>query len=58
MKLGVHIFPTQSSIQPGELALLVEERGFESLWFSEHTHIPVRFLQAPGRGPTLPAYYW
>jgi probable F420-dependent oxidoreductase len=36
----------------------VEERGLDSLWFSEHTHIPLRFLNAPGRGPTLPAYYW
>ncbi len=36
----------------------VEERGLELLWFSEHTHIPVRFLTTPGRGPTLPNYYW
>ena len=58
MQFGVHIFPTEHSIQPDELARAVEERGLESLWFSEHTHIPTRFLQAPGRGPTLPAYYW
>lgn len=45
-------------MQPDELARAVEERGLESLWFSEHTHIPVRFLQAPGRGPSLPDYYW
>jgi probable F420-dependent oxidoreductase len=58
MLFGVHIFPTQHSIQPDELAHAVEERGLESLWFSEHSHIPVRFLEAPGRGRTLPAYYW
>src|SRR5215211_807913 len=58
MQFGVHIFPTQHSIQPDELARACEERGLESLWFSEHTHIPVRFLEAPGRGPTLPDYYW
>ena len=58
MQFGVHIFPTQHSIQPDELARAVEERGLESLWFSEHSHIPVRFLEAPGRGPTLPNYYW
>lgn len=58
MQFGVHIFPTQHSIQPDELARAVEERGLDSLWFSEHTHIPLRFLNAPGRGPTLPAYYW
>jgi probable F420-dependent oxidoreductase len=58
MQFGVHIFPTQHSIQPDELARAVEERGLDSLWFSEHSHIPVRFLNAAGRGPTLPAYYW
>ena len=58
MKFGVHIFPTEYSIQPDELARLVEERGLDSLWFSEHTHIPVRFLKAPGRGPSLPDHYW
>jgi probable F420-dependent oxidoreductase len=58
MQFGVHIFPTEYSIQPDELARAVEERGLDSLWFSEHTHIPVHFLNAPGRGPTLPDYYW
>lgn len=58
MKFGVHIFPTEYSIQPDELARACEERGLESLWFSEHTHIPVRFLTTPGRGPALPDYYW
>jgi probable F420-dependent oxidoreductase len=58
MQFGVHIFPTQYSIQPDELASAAEERGLDSVWFSEHTHIPVRFLEAPGRGPGLPTYYW
>jgi probable F420-dependent oxidoreductase len=58
MQSGVHIFPTEYSIQPDELARACEERGLESLWFSEHTHIPLRFLNAPGRGPSLPDYYW
>jgi probable F420-dependent oxidoreductase len=58
MQFGVHIFPTEHSIQPEELARACEERGLDSLWFSEHTHIPVSFLEAPGRGPTLPDHYW
>ena len=59
MQFGVHIFPTEYSIQPDELARTCEERGLDSLWFSEHTHIPVRFLQqTSGRGPVLPDYYW
>ena len=58
MQFGVHVFPTEYSIQPDELARAAEERGLDSVWFSEHTHIPVRFLNAPGRGPSLPDYYW
>ncbi len=58
MLFGVHIFPTQFSFQPDELAQAAEERGLEFVWFSEHTHIPVRFLRAPGRPSPLPEYYW
>lgn len=58
MQFGVHVFPTETSIQPDELARAAEDRGLDSVWFSEHTHIPVRFLEAPGRGPSLPEYYW
>ena len=58
MQFGVHIFPTQTSIQPDELARAAEDRGLDSVWFSEHTHIPLRFLEAQGRGPSLPEYYW
>jgi probable F420-dependent oxidoreductase len=41
MKLGVGIFPTDSSLSPVELAKLAEDAGFESFWVPEHTHIPV-----------------
>jgi probable F420-dependent oxidoreductase len=58
MQFGVHLFPTQYSIQPDDLARAAEDRGLDSVWFSEHTHIPIRFLNAPGRGPSLPDYYW
>ena len=58
MQFGVHIFPTATSFQPDELARACEDRGLDSLWFSEHTHIPLRFLHAAGRGPSLPDHYW
>ncbi len=58
MLSGVHIFPTQFSFQPDELAQAAEERGIEFVWFAEHTHIPVRFLDAPERTSALPEYYW
>ena len=40
MKYGVAIFPTDSSISPVEIATACESRGFESIWFPEHSHIP------------------
>ncbi len=44
MLFGIHGYATEHSIQPDELARAAEERGLESIWFSEHTHIPVHFL--------------
>lgn len=41
MKLGIFSFNTGDSIEPHRLARAAEERGFESLWVPEHTHIPV-----------------
>ena len=46
---GVSMFPADFAIQPVELARAAEQRGFESLWFPEHTHIPVR-REAPHPG--------
>jgi probable F420-dependent oxidoreductase len=40
MRVGVFYFPTEYGIEPGELAKALEERGFESLFVCEHTHIP------------------
>ncbi len=57
-KFGVTIFPTDYSIQPVELARAVEERGLDSLFFPEHTHIPAsRATPFPGGGD-LPQMYW
>ena len=40
MRIGVMMFPTDRGIQPIELAREAESRGFDSLWFPEHSHIP------------------
>jgi probable F420-dependent oxidoreductase len=40
MRYGVTIFPTDVSIGILELARACEERGLDSLWLPEHTHIP------------------
>jgi probable F420-dependent oxidoreductase len=41
MELGASIFFTDYSITPVELAVAMEERGFDSVWAAEHSHIPV-----------------
>lgn len=51
------IFPTADSAQPVELAREVEARGFESLWFPEHTHIPVARDTPYPAGGDLPDEY-
>lgn len=57
MKFGVLMFPAHDAIDPASLARAAEERGFESLLFPEHTHIPTsRDSPYPGGGD-LPRMY-
>src|SRR3954464_12520492 len=57
LQFGLAIFPTDYSIDPVALGRLAEERGFESLLFPEHTHIPAsRETPYPGGGD-LPREY-
>ena len=58
MEFGASIFFTDYSISPAELAVALEERGFDSLWAAEHSHIPVpRRTPAPGGGELAKRYY-
>jgi probable F420-dependent oxidoreductase len=41
MEFGASIFFTDYSITPADLAVAMEERGFDSVWAAEHSHIPV-----------------
>src|SRR5215213_8999321 len=41
MDVGASIFFTDYSITPAELGIAMEERGFDSVWAAEHSHIPV-----------------
>ena len=51
------MFPTDYAIDPAALAKEVEDRGFDSLWFPEHSHIPTsRESPYPGGGD-LPRMY-
>ena len=57
MDHGILMFPTHDAIDPATLAKEVEDRGFDSLWFPEHSHIPtIRESPYPGGGD-LPRMY-
>ena len=58
MEFGASIFFTDYSISPTQLAVALEERGFDSLWVAEHSHIPVpRRTPPPGGGELAKRYY-
>jgi probable F420-dependent oxidoreductase len=50
MRYGITMFATDVSIDVVELAQEAEERGLESLWLPEHTHIPVERRTPPPTG--------
>ncbi len=59
MKFGVFIFATDLAMDPADLAVAAEERGFESLFVPEHVHMPVdRETQFPrSEDGSLPEEY-
>lgn len=57
MHIGVFSYNTEYTMAADELAVACEERGYESLWLPEHTHIPAsRESPFPGGG-ALPKEY-
>jgi len=58
MRFGVLTFVTDQGIGPVDLGVAVEQRGFESLFLAEHTHIPVaRSSPYPLGGPIPEKYF-
>lgn len=61
MQAGLTYFPTDDSMRPDAFGRAAEARGFESIWFAEHSHIPVSPMTpgppAPGQ-PGLPREYY
>ena len=58
MHIGVCMFATDYAIRIDELARAAEERGFESLWVPEHTHIPKSRKTPFAGGEPLPKEYY
>ena len=58
MHFGASMFLTDYSMAPAELGQALEQRGFESLWAPEHSHIPAsRRTPFPGGGDLPKQYY-
>src|SRR5580700_1398793 len=58
MHFGGAMFFTDYSMSAPELARVLEERGFESVWAPEHSHIPLsRKTPFPGGGDLPKPYY-
>ena len=57
MKYGAVIFQTDYAIRPDEIARAAEDRGFESIFFVEHTHIPASRRTPYPLGGELPREY-
>ena len=57
MHVGAGLFFTDYSMTAGALAVALEERGFESIWAPEHSHIPLSRKTPFPSGGELPRYY-
>ena len=58
MRFGVATFITDYGIRPDVLGRALEERGFDSLFIAEHSHIPVSRESPWPEGGELPRRYY
>src|SRR6204780_2820619 len=58
MKFGASMFFTDYSMTPAELAIALEQRGFDIVWAPEHSHIPVSRKTPFIMGGDLPKRYY
>jgi probable F420-dependent oxidoreductase len=53
MQFGVHFAPTDMTLDVRKLGRMVEEAGFESIFFPEHTHLPAYGASVHPSGPQM-----
>src|SRR6202166_197598 len=58
MKFGASMFFTDYSMTPQELAIALEQRGFDIVWAPEHSHIPLSRKTPFVLGGDLPKRYY
>jgi probable F420-dependent oxidoreductase len=51
VKIGIAMFPNIETPDPGRLGRMIEDRGLESLWFAEHSHMQVGVQLTEGGVP-------
>nr|WP_198319350.1 LLM class flavin-dependent oxidoreductase [Actinopolyspora erythraea] len=51
MKFGVSTFVTDEGVHPGTLGRELEERGFDSVFLAEHSHLPSGSTAPDGTAP-------
>ncbi|MDL5159825.1 LLM class F420-dependent oxidoreductase [Actinomycetospora termitidis] len=58
MEFGIVLFATDETIAPARLGPALEERGFESVFVPEHSHIPARRESPAPAGGDLPRHFY
>lgn len=58
MKIGLASPNSDYGVAPGEMARDLEQRGYDSLWVGEHSHIPASRETPHPSGADLPRFYW
>ena len=58
MDFGAAMFFTDYSMSPADLGRALEDRGFESIWAPEHSHIPSSRATPFPQGGELPQKYY
>ena len=51
MQIGIAMVPNVDAPAPGTLGRMIEDRGLESLWFAEHSHLPIEAPTPEGGVP-------
>jgi probable F420-dependent oxidoreductase len=57
MQFGAAMFFTEYAMDAGSFARALEDRGFDSIWAPEHSHIPLSRLTSFPQGGELPRKY-
>lgn len=58
MKIGLASPNSSYGVPTAEMAVDLEQRGYDSLWVGEHSHIPTSRETPHPSGHELPRFYW